>query len=143
MTLMVDGVVMLGDVDTNRIVLAGSGIVGSFGLSPLSPIDNEPWPCTKSVLFQPDDAITLKHSSRLFLLGAVDREIVRPCLGSYSCDSLDHWTENSFSSLDWGPGDLDELLSIIDHLFQHTSLLDNHPDLKSRLMRLRQKRAGA
>ena len=80
-------------VDTNAIVITGSGTIASFGDGPGSPI-------RKRVTFKPANATTivLKNTPpALVTLTGADRQINQQSLGEYLCDADGHWTETSFA----------------------------------------------
>ena len=118
-----------GSVDTNIVIITGSGTITSFGPSPLArpypfilldalgnPIldaDNEPIPlpesvptgCTKRVVFQPGSSpIVLTNGAALALLGAANRTIPNVSIGTYVCDTAGYWLETSFADTTLTPG---------------------------------------
>lgn len=102
--------VTLNSVDTNNVVITGTGTISSFGPAGQAPIDgsldaNEnpiytmaPWPVTKRVIFVPSGgSITLQNGANLVLLGAATRVVPHKSFGIYSCDTTGVWTELSFT----------------------------------------------
>src|SRR5215831_456305 len=90
-------------VDTNRVIITGSGTINSFGTCQggAQGFDGEPCTVTKRIEFLPDagQTITLHHNSpTLCLLGQADRVISGKSFGEYQVDSTQtYWQEISFS----------------------------------------------
>lgn len=92
-------------VDTNKVVIQGTGTISSFGPPPgpqlIDPSTDPPEivaiGVTKQVTFVPTGgSITLTNSANLTLLGGVSRTIANKSYGNYSCDPTGHWVEMSF-----------------------------------------------
>jgi hypothetical protein len=89
-------------VDTNRVVITGTGTITSFGPPPGPQITDPNAPpvpigVTKKVTFEPAPSITLTHSApTLVLLGNASRTITAKSIGVYCCDINGNWTEESF-----------------------------------------------
>jgi hypothetical protein len=112
-----EAMVPLAAADSNRVIVTGRGTILSFGPSPASPAGDS-IACTKIVFFDPtkNDEIIITPSAHVALLGSGQRVIRGKSFATFSCDSKDHWTENSFQSLSWGPDDLDELIQVVFEL---------------------------
>ena len=103
-------------VDTNNVVITGTGTIYSFGPSPLAIIGfqvdsngdaiedangdpipiKQPQGCTKHIIFEPISdvqPIILAGSASMILLGGASRTIAKKTHGTYSCDLLGNWTE--------------------------------------------------
>lgn len=133
MTLPCRSTVALGEVDSNRVIVTGQGTIHSLGHSPT--IEGLGVPCTKTVYFEPTGEINIEASSHLALLGSTGRRVGAKSFATFSCDGYHHWTENNFTSLDWSPGDLDELIDIMSKMALPVVLME-------RLAVLREKRQG-
>jgi hypothetical protein len=92
-------------VDTNKIVITGSGTITSFGPPPGPQIIDDINPpvqigVTKQVTFEPaspTSPIVLTHSvPSLVLLGGASKTIANKSKGVYCCDVNGNWTEESF-----------------------------------------------
>jgi hypothetical protein len=82
-------------VDTNKIVITGTGSISSFGTT--APL------VTKDITFVPSGgAITLVNSAQLVLLGGANRNITTQCFSRFACDGAGHWQEISFASSSGG-----------------------------------------
>jgi hypothetical protein len=95
-------------VDSNRVVVVGSGVISSFGLAcgGLLGEQGEPRTVSKKIHFQPDagQSITLHHNlPALKLLGGADRPISAEAFGEYQSDAAGNWTETRFSQGDVSP----------------------------------------
>jgi collagen type I/II/III/V/XI/XXIV/XXVII alpha len=94
-------------VDTNKVVITGSGTITSFGNCPrdlsgdadLNENFGNPVAVTKKVVFEPTASmhIILTNGTNLLLLGNVNRTIATKSIGVYSCDVNGVWTEESFT----------------------------------------------
>jgi hypothetical protein len=94
-------------VDTNKIIVTGTGTVSSLGPGPLPTYgqpDEEvptPWGVNKQVTWIPQDAthpIILINSPTLNLLGSVNRTITVKTICDYSWDPIAQgWTEESYT----------------------------------------------
>jgi hypothetical protein len=93
-------------VDTNKIVITGSGTITSFGPPPGPQIIDDisppvPIGVTKQVTFEPaspTSPIVLTHRvPTLVLLGNASRTIGYRAIGVYCCDVNGNWTEESFA----------------------------------------------
>src|SRR5215471_5559883 len=122
---------MLGSADSNRVIITGGGSIESFGPSPRH-LDRGV-PCTKVIFFDPSWEIELVPSDHLALLGSGRRTIRGKGFATFSCDSRDHWTENSFQSLDWSQHDLEALIDVVQELCQ------GKPSLRRRVEALARK----
>jgi len=103
-------------VDTNNVVITGTGTIYSFGPSPMAIIGfqvdsngdaiedsngdpipiKQPQGCTKHIIFEPISdvqPIILAGSASMILLGGASRTIAKKTHGTYSCDLLGNWTE--------------------------------------------------
>ena len=78
-------------VDTNRVVLYGTGTITSFGVGEVGV------PITKNVVFEPSGGtITIKHNPpSINLLGSVNRIISNKSLGNYYWDGKASWFEQA------------------------------------------------
>jgi hypothetical protein len=92
-------------VDTNKIIISGSGTITSFGPPPGPQINDPTAPpvavgITKQVTFEPTSTsspIVLTNSPpTLVLIGNASRTIVAKSIGTYCCDAVGNWTEESF-----------------------------------------------
>ena len=78
-------------VDTNKIVITGTGSISSFGADAPK--------ATKDITFDPlGGSITLINSAQLVVLGAISRTIDSKSFGRYSSDGAGNWEEISFFS---------------------------------------------
>jgi hypothetical protein len=106
-------------VDTNRVIVTGSGTISSLGLAcgalTRAQYLNDPddvastsdvMTVTKDVAFQPTpgQTITLHHNPPfLSLLGGVDHAIAVNSFGTYQSDPSGNWQETGFASGDAAP----------------------------------------
>lgn len=99
-------------VDSNRIIITGSGTINSFGVVG-QEITETPEDSvgqiliTKQVFFQPDTGktITLHHNPpALTLMGGLDRTIASNSIGTYSSDPNGNWIEEGFTNQSSPPG---------------------------------------
>jgi hypothetical protein len=105
-------------VDTNKVIITGTGTINSLGPSPLGTTDfqidadgnpvldinGDPIPvqvpigCTKQITFTPSGgSIILTNSATLALLGNVSRTVTNKSIGIYACDASNNWSEQSFT----------------------------------------------
>ena len=93
-------------VDTNTVIVQGTGNVYALGPAPVSVDGVTPWQVTKQVTWQPAGGpITLVHNPPwLNLLGVTNRTINDASIGKYQCDASGRWTELSFSQTNPPPG---------------------------------------
>jgi len=91
-------------VDTNRVIITGSGTINSFGTCQGGAVgfENEKTSVTKYVTFLPDagQIITLHHDpTAICLLGKADRAMSAKCFGIYQSDPVyqNYWQEIGFS----------------------------------------------
>jgi hypothetical protein len=119
-------------VDTNRVIITGSGTINSFGIACGAltraqylndPGDvaatNDVMTVTKRVEFNPDagQTITLHHDPlSISLLGGVDRTIGTHSFGEYQSDSSGYWCETQFSQGDIKPTQDGTLISFITYV---------------------------
>jgi hypothetical protein len=112
-------------VDSNSIVLVGTGTINSFGPAPA--------PITKNIHFLPQGgSIVLTNSQALNLLGKKNRSISNEAFGTYITDGGGYWTEfyyadvgTYFSTADIG--------NIITHNEEYDSRIY---ELEERLLRV-------
>lgn len=124
----------LGAADSDRVIVTGEGTITSLGRSPADA--ERGVPCTKTIYFEPAGIIEILPGPTIALLGSGSRIIEGKSFAVFSCDGLDHWTENSFVDLAWSPHDLDELIDIVE------VLAANNHWLKKRIEWLRNSRRG-
>jgi hypothetical protein len=115
-------------VDTNRIIITGSGTINSFGIAyggqTRAQYLNDPddvaatddvITVTKRVEFRPDagQVITLHHDPlNVSLLGGADRVIKTKSFGEYQSDTTGYWCEISFAQGDLLPNGDGGLIAI-------------------------------
>ena len=107
-TLDADGFPQSNTVDTNRVIITGSGTINSFGQACGGQLGflGEIKTVTKRINFQPTvgQSIILHHNlPTLNLLGAVDRTITTAAFGEYQSDANGNWQEIGFSASDTSP----------------------------------------
>jgi hypothetical protein len=110
-------------VDTNRIIITGSGTINSFGIACGGNLGftGERCTVTKRVQFAPTGTITLHHNSpTLNLLGAADRVITVTSFGEYQSDVNGNWQEISFSEITKSPTMGGGLIDVIYYLASQT-----------------------
>ena len=95
-------------VDTNRVIVNGSGTINSFGLANGGQRDEfgNVVVITKRVEFQPDagQTITLHHNPpTLVLLGNADHAITTKSFGEYQSDTSGNWTEIGLAAQNISP----------------------------------------
>jgi hypothetical protein len=95
-------------VDTNRVVITGSGTISSFGIANGGQPDDKGniVVITKRVEFLPDagKSIVLHHDPlNISLLGAADRTITAKSFGTYQSDTTGYWCETQFSQSTQAP----------------------------------------
>jgi hypothetical protein len=98
-----DGDPQSNPVDTNRVIITGSGTINSFGQACGGAVGEQGEKCTvtKKLTFQPTSGqtITLHHNPpTLTLLGGIDRNITVECFGEYQSDPSGNWQETQFYS---------------------------------------------
>ena len=102
-------------VDTNIVIVTGSGTITSFGPSPQAQqgldengvlLPTVAVGCTKVVVFEPSSSstIVLTNGAQLALLGAVNRTISNRSIGTYTVDNDNNWIEQSFADTTLTPG---------------------------------------
>jgi hypothetical protein len=94
-------------VDSNKIVVTGTGTITSFGPAPGfqyigfdQDIQSDVFVeigVTKQVMFEPSGgSIILTNGPALKLLGGLSRTIINKSIGVYACDLAGNWLEESF-----------------------------------------------
>jgi hypothetical protein len=88
-------------VDTNRVIITGSGTISSFGVACQGVLNEagQPATVTKRVTFVPNagQTITLHHNPpALSLYSLADRPMTGRCFATYQSDANGNWQETSF-----------------------------------------------
>ena len=102
-------------VDTNIVIVTGSGTITSFGPSPQAQqgldengvlLPTVAVGCTKVVVFEPSSgsSIVLTKGAQLALLGAANRTVSNRSIGTYTVDNDNNWIEQSFADTTLTPG---------------------------------------